>query len=180
MDDIRKIYTIGYGITTREAFVQRLKDAFPDGDAMIIDIRKKDSGSINPGTWANWGAPMIGTCWASGNQGTFCPELCNPYGPTKKGMARYTRELDRGWRRKYVDRIVEDMLENPETKFCLLCCERKPFTGTQHPIEKGKTESVSWSGKSNCHRTIVAAHITARMWYDHQLKYQAIHLYSEG
>jgi len=178
-----RIYTIGYGLTTEEAFIQRLKDAFPDGDAMIIDIRKKGSGSRNKGTWANWGAPMISTIWGSGNQAEFFPELANPHGNTKAGLEKYGNELHTGFRRKYVDILVSDMVEHPETQYCLLCCERKPYTGKFTPSSAYKAKYggwESWTGRPNCHRILVAREIISRMRIDYKLEWFMKNLYTEG
>lgn len=172
METTLKICTIGYGISSQEEFVNRLKTAFPDGNAIIVDIRKEGSGSYNAGNWANQGVKMGETCISSGNDYIPMPGLANEYGNTQAGLAKYGQELDRGDKREKLDEIVALVIGQTRFTFCLLCCERKPYKGTQNPLGW-------WSGKSNCHRTILAAEVTARIHYAHQRKCGVTHLYTE-
>ena len=174
--DVNKVFTIGYGITTQEEFIQRLAAAFPEGRGVIIDIRKKGSGSRNSGNWANWGNRMKETCIQSGNRYGVYPSLSNPHGNTKKGMALYEKELDSGFRRPSLDELVKMIVTNTYEKYCLMCSERKPFKGRCH-ADPENTTIGHWDGAANCHRAIVATNITARAWYDFHKKYQVIHIY---
>ena len=180
-DEPGKIYTIGYGISSEQEFVDRLRKAFPDGDGLIIDIRKEGSGSWN-GNWAQWGYQFIGDpVRLSGNDYLVMPELANHYGSTKRGLNIYETELERGSLRRHLDELVRMIKDNPETKYCLMCCERKPYTGKLISPHMGGQETYvgSWTGHANCHRTIIAANVTAQMHFRHQLKYKAVHLYTE-
>lgn len=173
----RKIYDIGYGISTKEEFVNRLKSAFPDGDAMIVDIRKAGSGSRNGG-WANWGEEMSNTCSLSGNQYSSIPQLSNPYGNGKKGLWDFTTELSDGWRRKHIDRFANMVRSRPQIKYCLLCSERKPYKGTYKPTYEDITTEANWTGDANCHRVAVANFAVSRLFLDHEEWWESIHLYS--
>lgn len=177
--DINKVWTIGYGVSTQEEFVRRLKAAFPDGDAVIIDIRKKGSGSHNGGNWANWGHPCMGkTVELSGNSYESLPELANPHGNSKRGMAIYENELLNGGKRPFLNELVKRIIKDPETKYCLMCSERKPFKGLCHADPRSHITTIGhWDGATNCHRAIVATNITARAWYDYHQKYQVVHIY---
>lgn len=173
--------TIGYGLTTQDEFVDRLKEAFPDGDAVIIDVRKEGSGSRNAGNWANQGDAMKDTCIKSGNRYGMFSSLANPHGNTLKGLMLYRDELIRGPRRPNLDVLVGMIRNDPERKYCLLCCERKPFAGTFTPkriVDGIPIGWESWTGKANCHRVIIAGQICMRMRIDHGLEWFTKHLYS--
>ncbi len=177
------IWSIGYGISTQEEFVDRLTAAFPDGDAVIIDIRKQGSGSRNAGDWANWGHPCMGkTVEQSGNVYISKPAFHNPHGNTKKGLALYKEELIVGCRRCHLDELVREIRTEHETKYCLLCCERKPFAGKYTPAWPnrlpGNIGLAKWTGKENCHRVILAYQIYARMHFDYHLEWFTKHLYT--
>lgn len=176
----KRIWTIGYGITPQEEFVRRLSEAFPEGDAIIVDIRKRGSGSRNPGNWANQGDEMKETCIKSGNRYGMFSSLHNPHGNTKRGMALYENELDNGHRRPFLNELVKMIVTNPHEKYCLMCSERKPYKGEPHPLYTNGCETSigAWGGRAeNCHRAIVATNVTARAWYDHKKKYQVVHIY---
>ncbi len=176
---VRKIFDIGYGLTKKEPFIARLKAAFPQVRAMIVDVRKKGSGSRN-GRWANWGENMEATCGEAGHSYTTFPELSNPYGDTQKGLRQYEQSIDSGSLREHMDVLTYMIIENPQTPYCLLCSERKPYKGEPWVIQqKGPqwTTIGSWSGPDNCHRVIVARNFTAKAWFFHEQKWEVIHLY---
>lgn len=178
-----RVWTIGYGITTKEGFVNRLKAAFPDRDAVIIDIRKEGSGSRNVGSWANWGSEYMGeTVKLSGNRYLNIPALASKHGKTKAGLLLYRDELIDGWKRPHLDVLVEMMKDDPKTKYCFMCCERKPFAGAFSPRTKCSNGEYigweSWSGKENCHRVVAAGQVVARMNYDYNLAWFTRHLYT--
>lgn len=186
------IWTIGYGISTEEEFIHRLKTAFPDGDAIIVDIRKKGSGSRNAGNWADWNdkdvnhpefGGMAQTCINSGNDFMTIPELYNPHGNTIAGLLKYGRGLyidysSSNTPNRHLDDLVLLLKERPETKFCLMCCERKPFAGKFTP-KKGHIGWSTWTGKENCHRITLARNIGYRMRCDYNLEWFTRHLYTE-
>lgn len=178
-----RIYDIGYGITTQMEFIERLKMAFPDGDAVVVDIRKQGSGSRNAGDWANWGSEYMGeTVKFSGNTYLTVPSLANKHGNTKAGLLMYRDELIGGWKRSHLDVFVGIIKDKPMTKFCLMCCERKPFKGAFTPRRKlengGFIGWESWKGGPNCHRVTLGFEITQRMRIDHNLEWFIKHLYT--
>lgn len=178
-----RTYTIGYGLTTQDEFADRLKEAFPDGDAVIIDVRKEGSGSRNAGNWADWGYCGIGdTVILAGYTYISMPALANPHGNTPKGLMLYRDELIDGSRRPHLDKLVA-MMKASDNPYCLLCCERKPFAGTFTPkriVDGVPIGWESWTGKPNCHRVTIAKQIHMRMRIDHGLEWFTKHLYTEG
>jgi hypothetical protein len=182
--DINKVWTIGYGISTKEEFIRRLSIAFPQvkpdvlASFHLVDIRKHGSGSRNVGNWANWGEEMQKTCHKAMGRYIAIPELANPHGNTKRGMDIYENELLNGHRRPFLNELVKDVVEHPERKYCLMCSERKPFKGRCHADPRSHLTTIGhWDGASNCHRARVATNLTARAWYDYHKKYQVIHIY---
>jgi hypothetical protein len=96
-------------------------------------------------------------------------------------MTIYEKELDNGSRRQHLDDLVRlIVVREPERKYCLMCSERKPYKGEPHPLHANGCETSigAWGGKAeNCHRAIVAANITARVWHDYGKKFHVVHLY---
>jgi hypothetical protein len=179
---VRKIFDIGYGQTTKASFIERLKAAFPEVSAVIVDIRKEGSGSRN-GRWANWGENMEATCEEAGHSYITFPGLSNPYGGTQKGLWEYEQSINYGKRREHMDVLTYTIVENPQMPYCLLCSERKPYKGEPHTIiAPGRTTIGSWSTscKDNCHRVIVARNFTGRAWFDHEEVWEVIHLYDKA
>ena len=180
--ETREVSTIGYGMCRKEELIARLKEAFPDGGT-VLDIRNAGSQSYNRGSWAYWGADMKATCAEAGMEYETLPNLGHKGRNTKGDMAKYEDELVNGWRRPTLGALVRLVRDNPKVKYCLLCAERKPYMGKllrpSFYKESSITKIGSWSGKTNCHRTIVATNVTARLWFDHHIKAEVIHIYSE-
>ena len=175
-----QIWTFGYGISSETEFLNRLSAAFPDPTDLpvIVDIRKENSGSRNPGNWANWGERMRETCCKVAIDYRAIPELANPHGNTMRGLAIYENELLNGHRRTSLDELVKMIITHPHEKFCLMCSERKPFKGRCHADPQNPHTTIGhWDGATNCHRARVATNITARAWYGHKKKYEVIHIY---
>jgi len=169
------IYDLGYGTTTKSGFQSRLVKFFPANDAVIVDVRKAGSGSRN-GKWAYWGSINMGkTCIEMGMEYWPMPGLSNEYGNTKKGFARYVRMIDRdSSMRSAISLIVAAVLKN-DKQYCLLCAELKPYTGK--PPSPTSAFPYHWSGNQNCHRVIITAQLTARLWFDHKERWVSGHLY---
>jgi hypothetical protein len=174
------IWTIGYGRCREDEFMERLSTAFPDGDAVIVDVRKAHSESRN-GRWAYWGDSCMGeTCLQSGRQPgnryvTF-EQLRNRFGRTKRGLSRYEDALDSGNLRPWLDRLVKEIYDHAEAKYCLLCVERKPFTDMKG-VYADFVHHCGLYGRANCHRVKIAQNVTARLHFDYKVKCKAIHLY---
>lgn len=155
------LYTLGYGRCTKDEFIERLNQHFPTNDAYIVDVRKCACKSVN-GKWAWWGGLLMGaTVLESGNEYATYPELANHYGKTQRAMEQYEKDLHSGDLRIHLDALAKGIYDNPNKHYCLLCSERAPFTK---------------AGKRNCHRTLIAQNVTARIWYDYHTKIGLLHL----
>lgn len=176
MDNIKggDIYDIGYGITNKADFQTRLIKFFPARDVVIVDVRKPYSGSRN-GKWAYVGSACMGkTCTELGMEYRQRPGLANAYGNTKTGFSRYAHMLEQPDMRHEIDWLAK-AIQKGDKQYCLLCAELKPYTGDL--LSANYAFRDCWTGRRNCHRVLIAAQLTARLWYDHKERWTARHLY---
>lgn len=158
-ENTKKFWTMGYGVTTKVAFLDRLRGIsnFLDLPLSLVDIRVYASKSRN-GQW----------CWQGGIQthvGLYktiaesklpveyyrLPSLANEYPGTKAGLEKYREDLQYCFSEYQmgfpVTVVTEDFMQLKERirlaykAIILLCTERKPFKE---------------SGIPNCHRVILA------------------------
>ena len=155
----KKFYTMGYGITTKEDFLFRLKciSKTLGMSLSLVDIRQFESKSRN-GEWCYQGGNRADTGLSKTVAQSKLPVeyhtasgLANGYPGTKAGLEQYRQYL-KGSRRlpstlaarnfiKLRVLIRFTYLGNIQKAIILLCSERKPFKTAKTP---------------NCHRIILA------------------------
>ncbi len=146
----RRFYTMGTGLTTKEAFIKRLRDIreMVKADAMLpdrislVDIRRKWSGSRN-GKWCYW--EHLPSAFRLFNiEVDSRPVLSNTFGATQAALREYRDHLHSngkivGFLRVFPEySSIKARIERRAVTVILLCSERKAF----------KKNGKSW----NCHR----------------------------
>lgn len=139
---MKRLMTIGYGNSSPEKFLARLKDA---GVAVVLDVRRKGSKSWN-GKY-NQGNSMGSLLWGDMNKeipeieyGTW-PSLANKFDE----LWAYQRWLQSkptstSSAAGFLSELQYKIKKNKDSAYCLLCAERDAYK----------------DGKVNCHRVYVA------------------------